>query len=138
MAGFGALLAFSDPWLTQTKPLLLQTLMPGRYLNSLRILCGMACTGAVGLCSAQWVPNCSQALPVELPSLNLPAVQLPPLLSPTDAFCEPPNPLPAGAPGTVIRSRKLAVSSIPIATAHQIMFISTNVQGERIAITGRP
>lgn len=107
-----------------------------RFWNPFQLLCGVVLAGITGHSAAQLVPDYSRLLPIDLPSLNLPALSLPQLLSPKDAFYDPPSSLPAGGPGTIIRSRKLALSTIPIATVHQIMFISTNVQGERIPVTG--
>lgn len=106
------------------------------FMNRVQCICALVLAGVAAHASAQLVPDYSRLLPGTLPSLNLPSIQLPQLLSPKDAFYEPPNPLPAGAPGTIIRSRKLSLSTVPLATAHQIMYVSSNVRGERIAVTG--
>ncbi|GAA2844404.1 lipase family protein [Crossiella cryophila] len=54
-----------------------------------------------------------------------------------DSFYQPPDPLPAGAPGDLVRSR---VSDNPPtrgkAKAWQVMYLSTNALGQRHAVTG--
>src|SRR4051812_18486419 len=56
-----------------------------------------------------------------------------------DGFFTPPTPLPAGAPGDVIRSRPVTPgtsSARTMAQAWQVMYLSTGAVGERIAVTG--
>ena len=56
-------------------------------------------------------------------------------VSPT-AFYTPPEPLGAGAPGTIIR-KELVTDDLPEgAIAWRIMYISTGMKGEPIAVTG--
>lgn len=52
-----------------------------------------------------------------------------------DPFYTPPDPLPAGAHGTLIRSRQFVPPGIA-ALAWQIMYKSTDVNGNEIAVTG--
>lgn len=68
---------------------------------------------------------------------QIPAVStLSALTAGTDAFYTPPSPLPPGAPGDVIRTRDVVTSSVPGARVQQIMYLSTDAQGGRIAVTG--
>jgi hypothetical protein len=60
-----------------------------------------------------------------------------------DAFYTPPSPLPAGAPGDVIRSRPSTFTLDPIGkqpaagvASHQILYRSTNALGQPIAVSG--
>jgi dienelactone hydrolase len=50
------------------------------------------------------------------------------------AFYETPNPLPAGAPGTVLRSQKVASSSA--GTIWRILYLSTALDGRPIPVSG--
>lgn len=52
------------------------------------------------------------------------------------AFYTPPNPLPAGAPGTILR-REPSTAALPTgARAERIMYLSTGVDGQPVAVTG--
>ncbi|MGQ0844248.1 MAG: lipase family protein [Sporichthyaceae bacterium] len=51
-------------------------------------------------------------------------------------FYRPPDPLPKGRPGDVIRSEELAASAYPNARARRIMYLSRNYLGEPVAVTG--
>ncbi len=52
------------------------------------------------------------------------------------SFYTPPNPLPAGTPGTIIR-KELVIANLPVgAVAWRIMYLSTGINGEPIAVTG--
>lgn len=56
-----------------------------------------------------------------------------------DAFYVPPSPLPAGQPGDVIRSREVAAgpsTTQAIASAWQVMYLSTDAMGKPSAVTG--
>jgi hypothetical protein len=60
-----------------------------------------------------------------------------------DAFYQPPSPLPAGAPGDVIRSRPATYTLDPIAkapvagvTSTQILYRSTDALGQPMAVSG--
>lgn len=56
-----------------------------------------------------------------------------------DDFFTPPSPLPAGSPGDVIRSRPAplgAPSARALADAWQVMYLSTDATGGRVAVTG--
>ncbi|MGP4029344.1 lipase family protein [Actinomadura sp. 3N407] len=56
-----------------------------------------------------------------------------------DAFYTPPSPLPAGAPGDVIRARPAKAgppTARSLADAWQVMYLSTNALGEPVAVTG--
>lgn len=60
-----------------------------------------------------------------------------PALAATDDFYQPPDPLPSGAPGDVIRSRPSAnPPNREQAKAWQLMYLSTNALGQRHAVTG--
>lgn len=52
------------------------------------------------------------------------------------AFYMPPDPLPSGAPGTVIRSEPITSGLPPGARAERILYLSTGVRGERVAVSG--
>jgi hypothetical protein len=53
----------------------------------------------------------------------------------SDSFYVPPDPLPAGQPGDVIRSRP-APSPLPGTTAWQVLYLSTTVSGSPTAVSG--
>lgn len=55
---------------------------------------------------------------------------------PPPAFYTPPDPLPAGAPGTIIRQELLTDNLPEGAVAWRIMYLSTGMNGEPIAVTG--
>jgi len=55
---------------------------------------------------------------------------------PPPAFYTPPNPLPAGAPGTIIRKELLSDNLPAGAVAWRIMYLSTGINGGPIAVTG--
>ena len=55
---------------------------------------------------------------------------------PSDAFYVPPDPLPPGKPGDVIRSRTILAPLFPNAVTRQIMYRSTTVAGNAAAVTG--
>lgn len=52
------------------------------------------------------------------------------------AFYTPPDPLPQGEPGTIIRSEPLPASLPEGAQAWRVMYLSTGLNGEPIAVTG--
>jgi acetyl esterase/lipase len=52
------------------------------------------------------------------------------------AFYTPPDPLPAGAPGTILRQEPLQEKLPKGAVAWRIMYLSTGLNGEPIAVTG--
>lgn len=52
------------------------------------------------------------------------------------AFYTPPDPLPAGEPGTIIRSEPLTDNVPEGAAAWRVMYLSTDENGEPIAVTG--
>jgi acetyl esterase/lipase len=52
------------------------------------------------------------------------------------AFYTPPNPLPTGEPGTIIRSEPLTASLPEGAQAYRVMYLSTGLDGELIPVTG--
>ena len=54
----------------------------------------------------------------------------------SDSFYVPPNPLPPGNPGDVIRSRTILAPLFPNAVTRQIMYRSTNTSGKGVAVTG--
>jgi hypothetical protein len=59
--------------------------------------------------------------------------------SPDDDFYVPPDPLPAGAPGDIIRARPSFAgppSAQALADAWTVMYLSTNVLGQPNAVTG--
>lgn len=57
--------------------------------------------------------------------------------STTDAFYQPPDPLPAGPPGDVLRSRPIVAPAFPgAAGVWQILYRSTDVNGAPIAVSG--
>lgn len=69
--------------------------------------------------------------------VQIPAVStLSTLTGSADAFYTPPSPLPPGEPGDVIRTRDVVTSSVPGARVQQIMYLSTDDEGGRIAVTG--
>ncbi|MEZ4519455.1 MAG: alpha/beta fold hydrolase [Chloroflexota bacterium] len=51
------------------------------------------------------------------------------------AFYTPPNPLPDGAPGTIIRSEPITDNVPDGAQAWRVMYLSTGVHGEPVAVT---
>lgn len=55
---------------------------------------------------------------------------------PPPVFYTPPDPLPAGAPGTIIRQELLTDNLPEGAVAWRIMYLSTGMNGEPIAVTG--
>jgi acetyl esterase/lipase len=55
---------------------------------------------------------------------------------PPSAFYTPPEVLPAGEPGTIIRSEALPDSLPKGAQAYRVMYLSTGLNGEQIAVTG--
>lgn len=55
---------------------------------------------------------------------------------PPPAFYTPPNPLPAGTPGMIIRKELLTDNLPDGAVAWRIMYLSTGINGEPIAVTG--
>ena len=62
-----------------------------------------------------------------------------PTPEPADAFFVPPDVLPAGAPGDVIRARASAAgppSARALADAWQVMYLSTSATGAPVAVTG--
>lgn len=64
---------------------------------------------------------------------------LPPLPAPpgsADEFYTPPSPPPDGEPGDVIRVRDVQLSTYPNARTQQIMYLSTNNQGDTVPVTG--
>ncbi|RAY11035.1 lipase [Actinomadura craniellae] len=74
------------------------------------------------------------------PASAAPAAPAAPAAAPApDDFYVPPSPLPAGAPGDVIRARR-SDAGTPTATrladAWQVMYLSTNATGQRMATTG--
>jgi pimeloyl-ACP methyl ester carboxylesterase len=56
--------------------------------------------------------------------------------TPTTAFYTPPDPLPAGAPGTLIRYEELPDALPDGAQAYRILYTSTGLNGEPIAVSG--
>ncbi|WP_156755350.1 lipase family protein [Actinokineospora pegani] len=66
------------------------------------------------------------------------AAPAPPLPGPAgDPFYLPPDPLPQGSPGDVVRWRpSVAPLNALNANSWQVMYLSTNALGERIAVTG--
>ncbi|MBP6786308.1 MAG: alpha/beta fold hydrolase [Candidatus Promineofilum sp.] len=52
------------------------------------------------------------------------------------AFYTPPQPLPSGAPGTIIRSEPIAKNVPDGAQAWRVMYLSTGVEGQPVAVTG--
>jgi alpha-beta hydrolase superfamily lysophospholipase len=55
---------------------------------------------------------------------------------PPPAFYTPPNPLPAGTPGTLIRQEPLPDNLPEGAVAWRMMYLSTDMNGDPIAVTG--
>src|SRR6185503_13328028 len=53
-----------------------------------------------------------------------------------DAFSLPPDPLPAGAPGTILRSEVITEGLPDGAKATKVLYLSTGLQGEPIAVSG--
>jgi hypothetical protein len=51
-------------------------------------------------------------------------------------FYTPPDPLPEGKPGTLLRFEPLDEQSVAGATAYRVMYLSESVGGEPIAVTG--
>lgn len=59
--------------------------------------------------------------------------------APDPSFYVPPNPLPAGQPGDIIRSRPAKAgppSAQAVADAWTVMYLSQDVAGRPIAVTG--
>lgn len=56
--------------------------------------------------------------------------------TPTSAFYTPPNPIPAGPPGTLIRFEPLPDALPDGAQAWRILYRSTGINGEPIAVSG--
>lgn len=56
--------------------------------------------------------------------------------TPTTAFYTPPDPLPSGAPGSLIRSEPLPDALPAGAQAWRILYLSTGLNGEPIAVSG--
>jgi alpha-beta hydrolase superfamily lysophospholipase len=52
------------------------------------------------------------------------------------AFYTPPNPLPMGAPGTILRREPITDGVPDGAVSWRILYLSTGVNGERIAVSG--
>ena len=52
------------------------------------------------------------------------------------AFYTPPDPLPSGAPGTIIRTEPIAKNVPEGAQAWRVMYLSTGVDGQPVAVTG--
>jgi alpha-beta hydrolase superfamily lysophospholipase len=52
------------------------------------------------------------------------------------AFYTPPDPLPAGDPGTIIRSEPITSSLPEGAVAWRVLYLSTGVNGEPVAVSG--
>ncbi|KAI3603248.1 hypothetical protein D8I24_3071 (plasmid) [Cupriavidus necator H850] len=55
---------------------------------------------------------------------------------PQDYFYVPPNPLPPGKPGDVIRTRTITAPLFPNALIQQIMYLSSTASGKPVAVTG--
>ncbi|MQA85023.1 MAG: hypothetical protein GEV03_10460 [Streptosporangiales bacterium] len=57
-----------------------------------------------------------------------------------DPFYRPPSPLPPGAPGTIIRSRRVTVQAIPVVPvpvrAWQVLYLSRSARNEPNAVSG--
>lgn len=67
--------------------------------------------------------------------LPLPPIPPAPTLS-DGAFYTPPSPLPEGAPGDVVKTEPVALSLYPEARATRIMYLSRNIRGETVPVTG--
>lgn len=52
------------------------------------------------------------------------------------AFYSPPDPLPAGAPGTIIRSEPVTTNLPAGAVAWRVLYLSTGLHGEPVAVSG--
>jgi alpha-beta hydrolase superfamily lysophospholipase len=52
------------------------------------------------------------------------------------AFYTPPDPLPGGPPGTIIRSEPITSGLPPGARAERILYLSTGMRGEPVAVSG--
>lgn len=62
---------------------------------------------------------------------------LPPVPArPIDSFYTPPEQLPEGEPGDVIKQRRVATPTFPNMTVTQVMYLSTNQAGDPVAVTG--
>jgi pimeloyl-ACP methyl ester carboxylesterase len=73
------------------------------------------------------------------PGWEVPAAAAPAPVPSGDAFFTPPAPLPAGAPGDVVRSRPVTPgtpSARALADAWQVMYLSTDALGAPVAATG--
>ncbi|NGO67715.1 lipase family protein [Streptomyces boncukensis] len=84
---------------------------------------------ALLLAAAVWATTAGAAAPAPPGSAALPP----------DDFYEPPDPLPAGKPGDVIRARKIEPAQPTprrLADTWQVMFRSTDALGEPSAVTG--
>lgn len=71
-----------------------------------------------------------------------PAPAAPASAAVTDPFYVPPSPLPAGAPGDILKWRPTTLGTLALivqpaaATAYQIMYLSQDTAGKPIAVTG--
>lgn len=52
------------------------------------------------------------------------------------AFYTPPDPLPSGEPGTIIRSEQITANVPEGAVAWRVLYLSTGVSGEPVAVSG--
>ncbi|MEU6485352.1 lipase family protein [Streptomyces sp. NPDC046887] len=94
-----------------------------------RTVLALPLAGALGLAGALTPPSAQAA-----PATPMTATALP-----SDDFYVPPNPLPTGRPGDVIRSRKVELPQPTpnrLADTWQVMYLSTDALGRPDAVTG--
>lgn len=78
-------------------------------------------------------------VPVPLADQLLGSLPPLPLIHPASAYAwyTPPNPLPAGQPGDIIKSRVIPINpTVPDAKTIQFMYLSTNQTGHLVPVTG--
>ncbi|WP_235834614.1 lipase family protein [Actinomadura logoneensis] len=73
------------------------------------------------------------AVTAALPAGTARADSIPPQ---NDAFYQPPNPLPAGRPGDVIRSRTASYPPLLGVSSTQVLYRSVNATGQAVAVSG--
>ncbi len=100
-------------------------------------------TSGVGPVRTRWIVSAALALAAGLAgcassSASGPATAVVAASSPSSAFYTPPSPLPAAAPGTLIRSvRVTGVPGVPTgATVWRILYHSTTIYGADVAESG--
>lgn len=97
--------------------------------SSLVAWLGRAMAG-LAICALALAPS-ALATRKASPATNCVPVSSPPAAPSADPFYTPPRPLPAGAPGTVLKSRPVCITAASVGTpyqAWQVMYLSTGTE----------